>query len=672
MERQNSLESVLGQVDKVSLADQNSQQWSDSLVQKSLALMGLSKQLESTWQGAQLQGDALKLLRLAERVKDDQQTQAVRKEAEQIIRGLNEKYKLDQEAGSLMTEAQALWSDLTKTEDAQQLVASGMEILQQWQQYGGSEEGQQHLGSLTQVLDQHGAEWLSSVSQLAQDPESSLGKENVEYWKKFVTHASEMLQEDEDVQQLLKKGQQAASTHQEAPAALLQAATQHTTAVLADLRKTGAGQQLLQAGSAWLEGNKELLTPEALLAKSKQLGDADGRQQLANQIKDAAVEWLLSYLPTIQVGVVAGEVEGLQYQLDNVDLSHFKLDPSLVTVTLHDNGIEIQAKGMSCLMNQLKWSYKQIRFPYAYGEGEADSEVRDVVFSAMLVIQGLEHILPSTASPLVAAGAQNSKNVNQAPQEPDRVEEWDPFRVSTFPTAASQLRSLGAAAGTSPTASSSLGGDLLGGEAAGQVSGAHPPCQSDLSQLNGQQSDSAWDPFSVGGPGPLSCSDPLRSSTAADAPSATGVAPTIHGHSISLPALPALHPDRAAAPTASAPDLATLDVVPSSGDVSTSDAQLVIERMDLVIGEVTMLIKKSWLAGVYNLLIRMFSSEVKQYLQKYLNQMIAKHGGELLTTINGYAKQYLPLFKKWQVKGGRILAQADAAARPAIMSEAPL
>ena len=92
--------------------------------------------------------------------------------------------------------------------------------------------------------------------------------------------------------------------------------------------------------------------PENLTSISTTLvNDVDARQQFITRIKDVALDFLLSYLPTVVVPPIAGVKENVGYEISNIDLGGFKVDSNNVTVTIEDNSaIAIHATKIACEM----------------------------------------------------------------------------------------------------------------------------------------------------------------------------------------------------------------------------------------------------------------------------------------------------------------------------------
>jgi len=113
------------------------------------------------------------------------------------------------------------------------------------------------------------------------------------------------------------------------------------------------------------------------------------RNKFLREIKDASVEFLLSYLPTMEIKPIKGEKDGVEYKLWDIDLSGFKIVSDHVSVDFDEQNMEllVTARKLSCQMRNLGWHYKQLKFPYFSGKGKADADMKDAVFCFRATIE---------------------------------------------------------------------------------------------------------------------------------------------------------------------------------------------------------------------------------------------------------------------------------------------
>jgi hypothetical protein len=196
--------------------------------------------------------------------------------------------------------------------------------------------------------------------------------------------------------------------------------------------ETLASREMEEKLMSGIEGvDVDALVDDAELA----LTDLAARQRLVDGMKDACLEFLLQYLPSMPIPPIDGEQDGLEYSISNLDLSRFKLRKEDVSVTLGDLSelnrsvekerrdkeaeavsaaqpppitpphggaasplvnppkppsmggkkqgkpdstlLTIKARNISAEFVQLHWSYKQKFFPYLEGGGSCDAVVQD-------------------------------------------------------------------------------------------------------------------------------------------------------------------------------------------------------------------------------------------------------------------------------------------------------
>ncbi|CAN0100653.1 unnamed protein product, partial [Ectocarpus sp. 12 AP-2014] len=95
-----------------------------------------------------------------------------------------------------------------------------------------------------------------------------------------------------------------------------------------------------------LEGIEGLDTDELLETAEKAISDVDARTRLLDGIKDSTIDFLLEYLPHIEVPPISGTSSRVGYAITNLDLSGFRLRKEDVDVQLVDlsGGLEVAVK----------------------------------------------------------------------------------------------------------------------------------------------------------------------------------------------------------------------------------------------------------------------------------------------------------------------------------------
>ena len=118
------------------------------------------------------------------------------------------------------------------------------------------------------------------------------------------------------------------------------------------------------------------------------MSDDKSRQQFINKVKDSALDFLMAYLPTAKVPPIEGEKEGVEYKLQNIDLSGFKVQSKDVEVAINEeDGLSIWAINISCAMNGLEFFYNKKTFPKMSGEGKAEAVASGVKFHMRLDLE---------------------------------------------------------------------------------------------------------------------------------------------------------------------------------------------------------------------------------------------------------------------------------------------
>ena len=105
------------------------------------------------------------------------------------------------------------------------------------------------------------------------------------------------------------------------------------------------------------------------------------RQRLLDTTKDAVLEFLLSYLPSVTIPPIEGDDDGLVYNISNLDFTKLRIKKDDVSVEYSPTlppRLTVTAKNMSSQFPAMKWAYKQTYFPYLEGGGKCDASVTGV------------------------------------------------------------------------------------------------------------------------------------------------------------------------------------------------------------------------------------------------------------------------------------------------------
>ena len=415
------------------------------LLKRAMILAGVSEELGAdSARGKALKKEADELLSFANDVQNLPETKQAMEEAHKLMEEINDKYKdVAVQGKGLADESLGLWQAVSKSKEADDLMAQGKNLLNDWMQYGQSDQGKQLLakgqsmakgqtGGLISmiddnILDKQGKpvvqkEQLMNVTQQVSDVGRELHKE---------------LAEDEDVAELLKLAKRdiasATAIAQDAahksiledkdnPLALenLTEEQKNTLAIMKGEKQirqwkdSGVGQKLLQQGTAYLASGS--LSPTAIMGQGATLvSDEKSRQQFINSVKDKALEFLMAYLPTAKVPPVEGEKDGVEYMLSNIDLSGFKVASKDVEVAINEqDGLSIWAINISCVMSGLEFKYKKNTFPKLSGDGKAEAIASGVKFHIRLDLE-LPERYKKLVSPLSSKSASPTSTASASP-----------------------------------------------------------------------------------------------------------------------------------------------------------------------------------------------------------------------------------------------------------------
>jgi hypothetical protein len=233
---------------------------------------------------------------------------------------------------------------------------------------------------------------------------------------------------------------------------------------LKSLRESETGHVLLAKATVLLQQNKDLLRPEALTSFSGSLAsDADARQSFVTRVKDVALDFLLSYLPTVVVPPIAGQTESgdISYEISNIDLGGFQVDSNHVQVEITGERIEVIARRIRCTMKNLLWKYQKNSFPRISGSGTADADASDMdfVLKLKLAYPGVKDAAQTQsqtpAQPAAKGDQKKSGQKLEVPAQPKGQQQQQQPKSAAAGAAASSAASASAAASAAPAASAS-------------------------------------------------------------------------------------------------------------------------------------------------------------------------------------------------------------------------
>ena len=114
----------------------------------------------------------------------------------------------------------------------------------------------------------------------------------------------------------------------------------------------------------------------------------DARNRLVDTMKDRVLNFLISYIPTINITGLDGIYnDSVEYSISALDLSGFKLSKDAVEVSVktdlssNKNFFNFHASDITAKFKGINWNYKQLTFPHLSGAGVADAEVESASIS---------------------------------------------------------------------------------------------------------------------------------------------------------------------------------------------------------------------------------------------------------------------------------------------------
>ena len=91
--------------------------------------------------------------------------------------------------------------------------------------------------------------------------------------------------------------------------------------------------------------------------------------------------------------------------------------------------------------------------------------------------------------------------------------------------------------------------------------------------------------------------------------------------------------------------------------VAADTPRMVLSRTKVTMSEFQLKIVTGTFKGLYNFLLKLFSTSVKEYLEVQLNEAINEQSSKLLASINELSVDYLPLLEKIMLKADKIVTK---------------
>lgn len=163
--------------------------------------------------------------------------------------------------------------------------------------------------------------------------------------------------------------------------------TKQGLSILETIKSDESAKKILNKGLTMMKQVEDDGGVEVLIEKGKNKlnelrSDDSKRDEFITSLKDTALNFLLQYLPKVQVPVINGEKSGIKYQIENINLGGFHVRTSHVKVALDLNKgsingaiLRLAATKITFNIKDLKWSYKKVGIS---GSGYADCFSKNV------------------------------------------------------------------------------------------------------------------------------------------------------------------------------------------------------------------------------------------------------------------------------------------------------
>jgi hypothetical protein len=281
-------------------------------------------------------------------------------------------------------DSKALLDKVMASDEGKELVKRQEILVQKLSALKDNEDAKAILDILKQKSDAVDASKLSEF--LNQVDLNSISADNL------AANSEEMLQKlqsNKHVQEWLNKGESIlGSTVNKEKGHELLLKGQH---FLSEALEKSTVQDALRQGLDYQTAHADVLSPSKLVKNARTLlTDRRARDEFVRKVKDAALAFLMQYLPKVKVKPVHHDDDSLTMNLSNIDLSGFAVPSDRVDVILENlirDGIQLRADSISCSMPDVLFSFKQKGFPYMSGDGKANIEAKDVQFALLLKIE---------------------------------------------------------------------------------------------------------------------------------------------------------------------------------------------------------------------------------------------------------------------------------------------
>lgn len=264
-------------------------------------------------------------MQAANEIANNENTQKALQQAQGFIDTLTKKYtdssnelSSDPKAKALYDDALQLWQEHSSSAEANELILSSSELINNWSEYSKSQQGEEIINKLSSLLSEHSSNYSNTLASFIND---NANTDTAEHVKLVASSASKVVLEDEDVQELINKFKQSDSTvtttdnNNATDTSIINTNDiidkSHT--YIKSFKDSDVGKQYIAKTSELLRSND--LKPDELIQTAQKLyEDENERNKFIVKMKDAALDFLMSYLPTVVIPPIENKDEYYAYR----------------------------------------------------------------------------------------------------------------------------------------------------------------------------------------------------------------------------------------------------------------------------------------------------------------------------------------------------------------------
>eukprot|EP00939_MAST-03C_sp_MAST-3C-sp1_P003846 g3846.t1 len=323
----------------------------------------------------------------------------------------------------LVADSAKLFKDLGTSREASILTDTSKRLVNCFET---SETGRKTLGVLSTLMEDRADEVVEIVGKIAdktketlQDAaENAATSERVEASVGRVKRATESLLVGRIAANNKKAASEFISESMKRTTEATSAGLRTLDALTADRTTTRIPAEQMKEQIEWLKankiGNKALSGVNRLLERVERdgidnsiesaqamLADPSQRKKFFKQVKDAALGWMMEYIPTVRVPVIEDTAGSgsVKYKLENIRISRFRIKSEDVSILIvKGTELHLRVDNIFFDVRKIKWSYEQLGFPYMSGGGMCDCVSKRTKLIAVFRLELVDQVLKLTAA----------------------------------------------------------------------------------------------------------------------------------------------------------------------------------------------------------------------------------------------------------------------------------